>query len=104
MLYVILTWWIYQSTPVNGIKLQLLIIYRLKGLTRIGECDSCNQDESGEEKFKEHAAGHAGDGITANNQTLEEKAALRKIQEFAPPAPDEKGTQQKRNKIKPALF
>ena len=65
---------------------------RLKGLTRIQDCDSCNQDESVEERFKQHADHLSGEGVAKDKKSLEEKAALRKIQLCAPPKPDERGT------------
>ena len=66
-------------------------LFRLKGLTRLEECDSCNQDDSGEERFQEHAAGHFGDCLVQSEQKSEEKATLTKLPHVSRPAPDEKG-------------
>ena len=72
-----------------------ITLFRLKGLTRLEECDSCNQDDSGEERFQQHAAGHFGDAFVQSEQKLEEKATLTKLPHISQPAPDEKGKTKK---------
>lgn len=73
--------------------------FRLKGLTRLEECDSCNQNDSGEERFQQHAAGHFGDCFVQSEQKSEEKATLTKLPHVSPPAPDKKGETKNLSKV-----
>ncbi|XP_027060510.1 protein artemis-like isoform X1 [Pocillopora damicornis] len=81
---------VFPNVPPAGLDTLEDAFERLKGLTRIQDCDSCNQEESVEERFKQHAAHLSGEGVTKDKKLLEEKAALRKIQLCAPPKPDER--------------
>jgi len=81
---------VYPNVPPAGLDTLEDAFERLRGLTRLEECDSCNQDNSGEERFQEHAAGHLGDCFVESEQEAEEKATLRKLLHVSPAAPDEK--------------
>lgn len=81
---------VYPNVPPAGLDTLEDAFERLKGLTRLEECDSCNQDDSGEERFQEHAAGHFGDCLVQSEQTSEEKTTLTKLPHVSRPAPDEK--------------
>lgn len=79
-----------------------ITLFRLKGLTRLEECDSCNQDDSGEERFQEHAASHFGNCFVQSEQKSEEKATLTELPHVSRPTPDEKG--QAKNLYKVHVF
>ena len=68
----------------------VLMFNRLKGLTRIHECDSCNQDESVEERFKENAALYC----TTEEEKPELKTGPTRLLPINRPTPDEKGNVQ----------
>ncbi|KAL9960563.1 hypothetical protein ACROYT_G034038 [Oculina patagonica] len=76
---------VYPNVPPAGLDTLEDAFERLKDLTRLQECDSCNQGESGEERFQEHAAEHL-----VNKQQAEEKAAMTKLLQVSRPVPDEK--------------
>ncbi|KAM7437994.1 Protein artemis [Porites harrisoni] len=49
---------VYPNVPPAGLETLEDAFERLRGLTRLHQCDSCNQDESGEERFHEQATCH----------------------------------------------
>ena len=63
------------------------MLNRLKGLTRLQECDSCNQDESAEDYFKEQGERR----YVAEEKKQEQKTVPIKLLPVIRPAPDEKG-------------
>ncbi|PFX15945.1 Protein artemis [Stylophora pistillata] len=81
---------VFPNVPPAGLDTLADAFERLKGLTRIQDCESCNQDESVEDGFRQHAAHLSGEGVTKDKQSLEEKAALGKIQLCASPKPNER--------------
>ena len=88
---------IYQKTAniasnVNQIcrfmqERHFLIFNRLRGLTRLHQCDSCNQDESGEERFHEQAACHDAE----EKKKRERTEGPIKLLQVTKQVPDERG-------------
>ena len=66
------------------------IFNRLKGLSRIHECDSCNQDGSADKLFKEQAARHCAE----EEKTPSDKAEPIKVLPIIRQAPTEEGKNQ----------
>ena len=64
-----------------------LIFNRLRGLTRLHQCDSCNQDESGEERFHEQAACHDAE----EKKKREKTEGSIKLLQVTKQVPDERG-------------
>lgn len=74
----------YPNVPPAGLDTLEDAFERLKGLTRLQECNSCNQDESDECHFNEKDSSHCTEEQKPQISTID---SLRSV---ARPAPDEK--------------
>jgi len=77
---------VFPNVPPAGLDSLEDAFERLKGLTRLQECDSCNQDESAEDYFKEQGERR----YVAEEKKQERKTVPIKLLPVIRPAPDEK--------------